>query len=123
MRTGCRLVRASFGGAEAWLLESWEQHIVFEMHVRYDIVGEFPQSGIERRPGAAGTLGQRHAMGGMLDILKKPGRIPVLVAHPGDRLRDACIRALPHPGEDDLFLAPHMIFQVFLQRDQRLRQP
>ncbi len=51
------------------------------MHVQDEIIGELAQPRVERRPRSAGSLRQRHAMGRMLDMLKKPDGIGMFMAH------------------------------------------
>ena len=93
------------------------------MNVFDQIVGELPRSRVERAPSRAGLVGRREVVGQRLDGAKVRAMIVVFRQHTADWTTNRRMPALPHQGEQELFLLLHMDFEFCNDLREPISQP
>lgn len=100
--------------------ETREQNAVFQMHMRDEIIAEFLDTDIERRPGPARTVRKRKSMRQMLYHGEAPAFACMIVPHAGNQMFDIRIGLMAHHRKESELFSCHVGKKVILEVDQRV---
>ncbi len=90
------------------------------MHMCNEIVAEFLNSDIERRPGPAGPVRKRKTMRQMLDHGEAPALACMIVPHAGNQMSDVWIGLMAHHRKERKLFPRHVGKKVVLELGQRV---